>query len=199
MQLLKENIMKLYELILLAAALSMDACAVSICKGLSMRKINYVHALIISLSFGLFQAIMPIIGWFLGTSFERYIVNFDHWIAFTLLAFLGGKMLYETFLGDEECVVKKESLLDLKEVFVLSVATSIDALAAGISLACISEPILRPASLIGVLTFIFCFIGVVIGNRFGSKYKNKAEIAGGVVLILIGTKILLEHLRIINF
>ena len=199
MQLLKENIMKLYEIILLAAALSMDACAVSICKGLSMRKINYVHALIISLSFGFFQAIMPTIGWFLGTSFERYIVNFDHWIAFVLLGFLGGKMLYETFLGDDECVVKKESLLDLKEVFVLSVATSIDALAAGISLACINEPILKSAVLIGTLTFGFCFLGVVIGNKFGAKYKSKAEIAGGVVLILIGTKILLEHLGIINF
>ncbi|MBQ8525548.1 MAG: manganese efflux pump [Clostridia bacterium] len=191
--------MKLYELILLAAALSMDACAVSICKGLSMRRINYAHALIISLSFGVFQALMPTIGWFLGSRFESYIVNIDHWIAFALLAFLGAKMLYETFTDKEEEIVKKESLLDLKEVFVLSVATSIDALAAGITLACLNVNIISSASLIGILTFGFCFIGVIIGNKFGAKYKSKAEIAGGAVLILIGLKILLEHLGIINF
>ena len=191
--------MRTYELILLAAALSMDACAVSICKGLSMRRINYLHALVISLSFGFFQALMPTIGWFLGTRFESYIVNFDHWIAFALLAFLGAKMLYETFTDSDECCEKKESLLDLKEVFVLSVATSIDALAAGITFACVREPILKPVMLIGLLTFGFCFLGVIVGNKFGAKYKSKAEIAGGVVLILIGTKILLEHLGVINF
>lgn len=191
--------MRTYELILLAAALSMDACAVSICKGLSMRRINYLHALVISLSFGFFQALMPTIGWFLGTRFESYIVNFDHWIAFALLAFLGAKMLYETFTDSDECCEKKESLLDLKEVFVLSVATSIDALAAGITFACVREPILKPVMLIGLLTFGFCFLGVIVGNKFGAKYKSKAEIAGGVVLILIGAKILLEHLGIINF
>lgn len=191
--------MRTYELILLAAALSMDACAVSICKGLSMRRINYLHALVISLSFGFFQALMPTIGWFLGTRFESYIVNFDHWIAFALLAFLGAKMLYETFTDCDECCEKKESLLDLKEVFVLSVATSIDALAAGITFACVREPILKPVMLIGLLTFGFCFLGVIVGNKFGAKYKSKAEIAGGVVLILIGAKILLEHLGIINF
>lgn len=191
--------MNLYELILLAAALSMDACAVSICKGLSMRKINYLHALIISLSFGVFQALMPAVGWFLGSRFEKYITNVDHWIAFVLLAFLGAKMLYETFTDKEECVIKKESMLDLKEVFVLSVATSIDALAAGITFACLNVNIVSSVTLIGVLTFAFCFAGVVVGNRFGAKYKSKAEIAGGVVLILIGLKILLEHLGIINF
>ena len=191
--------MRTYELILLAAALSMDACAVSICKGLSMRRINYLHTLVISLSFGFFQALMPTIGWFLGTRFESYIVNFDHWIAFALLAFLGAKMLYETFTDSDECCEKKESLLDLKEVFVLSVATSIDALAAGITFACVREPILKPVMLIGLLTFGFCFLGVIVGNKFGAKYKSKAEIAGGVVLILIGAKILLEHLGIINF
>ena len=191
--------MRTYELILLAAALSMDACAVSICKGLSMRRINYLHALVISLSFGFFQALMPTIGWFLGTRFESYIVNFDHWIAFALLAFLGAKMLYETFTDSDECCEKKESLLDLKEVFVLSVATSIDALAAGITFACVREPILKPVMLIGLLTFGFCFLGVIVGNKFGAKYKSKAEIAGGVVLILIGAKILLEHIGIINF
>lgn len=189
--------MQLYELILISAALAMDACAVSICKGLSMRKLNYVHGLVISLSFGFFQALMPAVGWVLGSRFEKYIVSTDHWIAFILLGFLGTKMLIEAFAQDEE-IIKKESMLDLKELFILSVATSIDALAAGITFACLDVNIISSVLIIGILTFAFCFIGVIVGNKFGSRYKSKAEIAGGTVLILIGLKILLEHLGILS-
>ena len=189
--------MKTYELILLAVALAMDAFAVAVCKGLSMRKINHKYALIIGLFFGFFQALMPTIGWFLGKKFEVYITNFDHWIAFILLAFIGGKMIYECLTEDDNECTACESILDIRELTVLSVATSIDALAAGITFACLDVSIKSSASLIGVITFVLSYIGVAVGNKFGSKYKKKAEFAGGVVLILIGIKILLEHLGVI--
>ena len=189
--------MKTYELILLAVALALDAFAVAVCKGLSMRKINHKYALIIGLFFGLFQALMPTIGWFLGKRFEAYITSFDHWIAFILLAFIGGKMIYECMTEKEEECTSCESILDLKELTVLSVATSIDALAAGITFACLNVNIKSSASLIGIITFALSYIGVAVGNKFGSKYKKKAELAGGIVLILIGGKILLEHLGIL--
>lgn len=191
--------MSLIELIILAVALAMDAFAVSICKGLCMRTVNYRHSVIICLVFGFFQALMPTIGWLLGTRFSMYITEFDHWIAFALLAFIGGKMLYECFTDEEEQSCRIENVLDVKELIILAVATSIDALAAGITLALFPEMnILFSVSLIGIITFFICFAGVIIGNKFGIKYKSKAEIAGGVVLILLGIKILLEHLGIIS-
>lgn len=186
------------EVLLTGIALSMDAFAVAVCKGLNMRKINYNHTLIIALFFGGFQALMPLIGWLLGKQFESYIVSIDHWIAFVLLAFIGGKMIIEALKGDEEecssCIK-----LDIKELFVLSVATSIDALAVGITFALIKVNIWGAITTIGLTTFVLSAIGVLVGNKFGSKYKNKAEFAGGIILCLIGLKILLEHLGIVSF
>lgn len=186
--------MGLIELILLAIGLSMDAFAVAVCKGLNMRKVNYKQMLLIALFFGGFQAIMPLIGWVLGKQFEQYITSVDHWIAFGLLVIIGGKMVWEVFRGEEEetcaCTVK----FDLKELFVLAIATSIDALAVGITFAFLQVTIWMPISLIGITTFGLSIVGVMIGNKFGEKYKSKAELAGGIILILIGFKILFEHL-----
>ena len=187
------------ELFLIGVGLSMDAFAVSVCKGLNMRdKINYKHAGLIALFFGGFQALMPIVGYFLGVNFESLIKSFDHWIAFVLLAFLGGRMIYEavTEKDDEDAA---DGSLKIKELFMLAIATSIDALAVGITFAFLSVNIWSAVSIIGATTFILAFAGVIIGNKFGSRYKSKAEIAGGIILILIGTKILLEHLGIISF
>lgn len=192
-------IMGFIELFLIGVGLSMDAFAVSVCKGLNMRdKINYKHAGLIALFFGGFQALMPIVGYFLGVNFESLIKSFDHWIAFVLLAFLGGRMIYEavTEKDDEEAA---DGSLKIKELFMLAIATSIDALAVGITFAFLSVNIWSAVSIIGATTFILAFAGVIIGNKFGSRYKSKAEIAGGIILILIGTKILLEHLGIISF
>ena len=190
--------MTIFELLLTAIALSMDAFAVAICKGLSVGKIKPKHMLICGLWFGGFQALMPLIGYFLGAAFADYITSFDHWIAFVLLAFLGGRMIYEavTEKDDEEAA---DGSLKIKELFMLAIATSIDALAVGITFAFLSVNIWSAVSIIGATTFILAFAGVIIGNKFGSRYKSKAEIAGGIILILIGTKILLEHLGIISF
>lgn len=192
------------ELLLIGIGLSMDAFAVSVCKGLNMRKINYKHGFIIALFFGGFQAVMPLAGWLLGRSFESYITSFDHWIAFVLLAFIGGKMLFEAIKGDDKpedtpAADNEVARLDIKELFLLAVATSIDALAVGITFAFLKTNIWTSISIIGITTLILSFIGVVIGNKFGNKFEKKAEIAGGAILILIGVKILLEHLGIINF
>lgn len=190
------------ELFLLAVGLSMDAFAVSICKGLKMRKINYSHACIIGAFFGGFQALMPLIGWLLGKQFEKYITSIDHWIAFVLLGIIGGKMVYEALKGEddnEEKDGKENDVLDIKELFILAVATSIDALAVGITFAFLRVSILPSILTIGITTFVLSVIGVAIGNRFGAKYKSKAEVAGGIILILIGLKILLEGLEIISF
>lgn len=189
------------ELFLIGVGLSMDAFAVSVCKGLNMReKINYKHAFIIALFFGGFQALMPAIGYFLGRNFEKYITAFDHWIAFGLLAFIGIKMMIDA-VKEWNCEDKAEDndRLDIKELFMLAVATSIDALAVGITFAFLQVSIGAAVSIIGVTTFVLSIIGVVIGNKFGSRYKSKAELAGGIILVLIGLKILLEHLGIINF
>ncbi len=190
------------ELFMIAIGLSMDAFAVAICKGLNMKKVNYKNTVIIALFFGVFQGVMPLIGWLLGRNFEQYITSIDHWIAFVLLAFIGGNMIREGLKGDDE--VSEEALttleysekLDLKELTVMAIATSIDALAIGITFAFLKVSIVPAVSLIGITTFIISLGGVFIGNYFGVKYKNKAEIAGGVILILIGTKILLSHLGI---
>lgn len=186
------------ELFLIGVGLSMDAFAVSICKGLNMKKINYKHALIIGGFFGGFQALMPFLGWALGSRFEQYIESIDHWIAFILLTFIGGKMVYESIKGGDDEESSHEDKLDLKELFILAVATSIDALAAGVTFAFLEVSIVPSITLIGITTFVISVGGVVIGNRFGSKYKNKAEIAGGIILILIGLKILLEGVGILK-
>ena len=187
------------ELFLMGVGLSMDAFAVSICKGLGMRKVNKKQALVIGLFFGGFQALMPFVGWLLGSQFEKYITSIDHWIAFILLGIIGGKMIVESVKPDKEDdeVKEMDAPLDLKEMFVLAVATSIDALAVGITFAFLNVHIVSAASIIGVCTFLISFAGVKIGNIFGTKYKSKAELAGGVILILLGFKILFEHLHIL--
>ncbi len=185
--------MGLLELVLIALSLSMDAFAVSLGKGMSMDKLNLRNPLVIALFFGGFQAAMPLLGWLLGKQFESYITAVDHWVAFGLLAFIGGKMIFEV-LKKDRCPEECGDTLDLKELFMLAVATSIDALAVGITFSFLHVAIIPAVSLIGVVTFALSFSGVCIGCRFGTKLKSKAELAGGVVLILIGTKILLEHL-----
>ena len=189
--------MQLVEMILIGVSLSMDAFAVSICHGLSMRKFNPRHAGLVGLFFGGFPAIMPVLGWLLGSQFARYIERFDHWVAFLLLAFIGGKMIWEVARGGEDDAEIDDERLDLRRLFVLAVATSIDALAVGISFGVLRVNIAMAAATIGVTTFVICIAGVAVGFRFGSKYKEKAELAGGVMLILIGLKILLEHLGVL--
>lgn len=191
--------MGFFELFLIAVGLSMDAFAVSICKGLKMQRFNVRHAGVIALAFGGFQALMPVIGWFLGKQFESYITGIDHWIAFVLLAVIGGKMAVESFKKEEEVSSKENEKLDVKELLVLAVATSIDALAVGITFAFLQVSIVPAVSLIGVITFVLSAVGVFIGHKFGAKFKSKAELAGGIILILIGLKILLEHLGVISF
>lgn len=164
-----------------------------------MRKINYKQALLIALFFGVFQAIMPIIGWSLGLQFEKYITSIDHWIAFILLGFIGGKMLYDSVTEDPTCPVETVEKIDMKELVMLSIATSIDALAVGITFAFLQVDIVNAVTLIGSITFVLSFLAVAIGNYFGNALQNKAGIAGGIVLMIIGTKILLSHLGIINF
>lgn len=187
------------ELFLIAVGLSMDAFAVSVCKGLNMTKINYRQACIIGGFFGAFQAIMQLIGWALGKQFEQYITSVDHWIAFILLAFIGGKMALEALKGDDGDVkAENADRLNYKELFMLAVATSIDALAVGITFAFLQVSIVPSVLLIGVTTFVLSVIGVAIGNKFGTKYKSKAEFVGGVILVLIGLKILLEGIGIIK-
>lgn len=191
----------LVEFLLLGAGLAMDAFAVSICKGLAMRKVNKKQAVIIALFFGGFQAIMPVIGWLLCKGFQTYIEAFDHWIAFALLAFIGVKMIIETLREKEDDVVIEEMdpPLDMKEMLMLAIATSIDALAVGISLAALDRPIVESAAIIGVVTFVISIIGVYIGNFFGNRYKKRAELTGGIILVLIGVKILCEHMGWIAF
>ena len=187
--------MGIIELILLSIGLGMDAFAVSVCKGISMKKMNWKKACIIGLYFGGFQAIMPVIGYFFGNSFESIITNIDHWIAFILLAIIGAKMIQEAFQKEEE---EYNEDISVKTMLVLSIATSIDALAVGITFAFLKVNLLLAITLIGTITFILSVIGTKIGNRFGDKYKSKAELAGGIILIIIGLKILLEHIGFIN-
>lgn len=188
------------ELFLIGVGLSMDAFAVSVCKGLNMRgKVNLKHTGVIALFFGGFQALMPLIGYFLGIGFEKYITKIDHWIAFLLLGFIGGKMIVEAIKEWNAEDKQEEDKLDIKELTILAVATSIDALAVGITFAFLSVNIWSAISVIGVTTFALSVVGAVIGNKFGSRYKSKAELAGGIILVLMGLKILLEHLGIISF
>ena len=183
--------MDLIELFLIAVGLSMDAFAVSVCKGLAMPKCTFKKAAIVGLWFGGFQALMPAIGYVLGAQFQEAIASIDHWIAFVLLALIGGNMIHEALDNDEE---EADASLNVKAMFLLAVATSIDALAIGITFAFLKVNIIPAVCFIGIVTFIISFAGVKIGNVFGARYKNKAEIVGGIILILLGLKILLEHL-----
>lgn len=185
------------EIFLIGVGLAMDAFAVSICKGLTMKKVRKKYVILIALFFGGFQAFMPLLGWALGKNFEAYITSFDHWIAFILLAIIGGKMLIDGFHGDEEEEQFSEFQLDLKELLMLAIATSIDALAVGITFAFLNYPIMECITIIGCTTFIISFVGVYIGHFFGSKYEHKAEIIGGIILIIIGLKILFEHIGLL--
>ncbi len=189
--------MSLLELFVLAVGLSMDAFAVSVCKGLSTQKIEIRHYLCVGAWFGGFQALMPAIGYLLGSTFEKYITSIDHWVAFVLLCFIGGNMVRESREQDAD---EADSSFGFKTMLVMAVATSIDALAVGITFALLPDVnIVAAVSFIGVTTFALSAVGLKVGNVFGLKYKSKAELAGGVILILIGSKILLEHLGIINF
>ena len=188
--------MGIIELLLLSVGLGMDAFAISVCKGISMKKMDWKKAIIIGLYFGGFQALMPVIGYFLGSAFESLITNIDHWIAFILLGIIGGKMIKD-FFADESDNCNDD--VSFKTMFVLAVATSIDALAIGITFAFLKVNLILAVALIGVITFILAVIGTKIGNRFGDKYQNKAELVGGIILVLLGIKILLEYLNIIKF
>ena len=183
--------MNFIALIFTAFAFSMDAFAVSVCKGLAMPKCTFKKAAIVGLWFGGFQALMPAIGYVLGAQFQEAIASIDHWIAFVLLALIGGNMIHEALDNDEE---EADASLNVKTMFLLAVATSIDALAIGITFAFLKVNIIPAVCFIGIVTFIISFAGVKIGNVFGARYKNKAEIVGGIILILLGLKILLEHL-----
>lgn len=211
------------ELFLTGVGLSMDAFAVAVCKGLGMRRIHWGQAAVIALFFGGFQALMPLVGWAVGSLFSGYITAIDHWIAFGLLVFIGAKMLWDAFHEDEgECVCGRDCAacprrnttdcsdpeaaakapdappLDYRELVMLAVATSIDALAVGVTFAFLGVNIWLAIALIGATTFALSFIGVVVGNQFGSRFERPATIAGGIVLILLGCKILLEHLGILG-
>lgn len=181
-----------FELLSLAVGLSMDAFAVSICKGLSVNRVRPKHMLICGLYFGGFQALMPLIGYLLGVNFRSMIASVDHWIAFVLLSLIGANMLRESFSGDKDENV--DASFGVKTMLLMAVATSIDALAVGVTFAFLEVAIVPAVSFIGITTFVFSAAGVLIGNIFGAKWKKKAEFAGGAILILIGLKILIEHL-----
>ena len=185
--------MDFLELLLIAVGLSMDAFAVSVCKGLSVKKLEPKHALLVGMYFGGFQALMPVLGWLLGSRFESLITRYDHWVAFVLLALIGGNMIRESFSKEEEL----NDDFGVKTMLLLAVATSIDALAVGITFSFLEQPILPAAGTIGVTTFLLSAAGIYIGRAFGARWKSRAELAGGVILILIGLKILLEHLGIL--
>ncbi len=186
--------MGLIEVFLIGIGLAMDAFAVSICKGLSMKKMEWKKAYIIGLYFGVFQALMPVIGYLLGIGFEDKITSIDHWLVFILLTFIGCNMIKDSFKKNDK---DADENIDFRTMLILSIATSIDALAVGITFAFFNVNIFLAISIIGIVTFAISTIGVKIGNVFGDKYESKAEIAGGIILILIGLKILLEHLGIL--
>lgn len=189
--------MSFIELLLIAAGLSMDAFAVSVCKGLASRQASTKELLCVGLWFGGFQALMPAVGYLLGSAFERYITAFDHWAAFLLLGFIGGNMIYDSIKGNT-CEISKDSC-SFRTMLPLAVATSMDALAVGITFALLPDVnIVAAVSLIGAITFLLSGIGLKMGNAFGLRYKAKAEFAGGLILILMGSKILLEHLGILD-
>ena len=184
--------MSLFSLFLLAVGLSMDAFAVAVCKGLATPKITLKKACVVGLWFGAFQALMPTLGYLVGYRFQEKITAIDHWIAFVLLVFIGANMIRESFSKEEE---DANASLAFKEMLLLAIATSIDALAVGVTFAFLPDiPILPAVSFIGVITFLLSALGMKVGNVFGTKYKARAELVGGIILILIGSKILIEHL-----
>ena len=187
--------MGLLELFLVAVGLSMDAFAVAVCKGLALRKVNWRQMALVGLWFGGFQALMPLLGYFVGVQFKDQITFIDHWIAFALLAVIGGNMVWESFSKEEEC---PDASLNVKAMLPMAIATSIDALAVGVGFAFLDVNIGAAVSFIGVITFLLSMVGVKVGSLFGAKYKSKAELVGGVILILLGLKILLEHLGVLG-
>lgn len=190
--------MSVAELFLIGVGLSMDAFAVSVCQGLCMPRLNLRHGVVIALFFGGFQALMPFVGWVMGSQFSEYIQQFDHWVTFLLLGFIGGNMIREAVTPEEEeatCSISER--LDYKRLFLMSVATSIDALAVGVTFAFLDVSIFPAITIIGCTTFGLSLVGVVVGVFFGAKYKKRAELSGGIILVLLGCKILLEHLGIL--
>lgn len=189
------GIMGIFTMASIGVGLAMDAFAVSICQGLKMIKVNKKYAVIIALFFGIFQAMMPLIGYVIGVQFESYITSIDHWIAFILLGFIGFNMIKESREKEEidECIYR----LDYKELTMMAIATSIDALAVGVAFAFLNVNVLMAVSIIGIITFGLSLIGVLLGHTLGMKFKSNAEMFGGIVLIIIGLKIILEHLNII--
>ena len=187
------------ELLLIGVGLSMDAFAVAICQGLSMTKIRWGHALTVGLYFGGFQALMPFIGWMLGSQFAGRIQRYDHWIAFILLVLIGGNMIREALSDGEDEEAAVGAGVDHKKLFFMAVATSIDALAVGVTFAFLDTAILPAISTIGCTTFCISVAGVAVGCWFGARYKKRAEVTGGAILVLLGIKILLEHLGLIAF
>lgn len=187
--------MNILEIFIIAVGLSMDAFAVSICKGLSVQKLKPKHMLLVGVYFGGFQALMPLLGYFLGKQFEWLITSVDHWIAFGLLVLIGANMIKESFDKSDEV----NDSFSVKSMLLLAVATSIDALAVGVTFAFLDVQIVPAIAIIGTTTFVLSVIGIKVGNVFGAKFKSKAELAGGIVLVLMGIKILLEHLGVINF
>ena len=183
--------MSLTELFIIAVGLSMDAFAVAVCKGLAMRQMSWRGALIVGLYFGGFQAAMPLAGYLLGSGFSNSISSYDHWIAFILLAVIGGNMIKEGLSGPDEC---PDASLDVKNMTLLAIATSIDALAVGVSMAFMNVPVLASAVVIGVVAFVLSLVGGLVGKRLGGLFQRRAELVGGLVLIAIGVKILIEHL-----
>ncbi len=190
--------MGLLELFLIGIGLSMDAFAVAVCKGLNMHRFKTGHAIVIACFFGGFQALMPLIGWFLGSQFESYITSIDHWIAFVFLCFIGANMIKESLHEEDQEMENGNEKLNVKELVILAIATSIDALAVGITFAFLKIEIIPAITLIGCTTFVLSMLGVMIGYNFGARFQNKAQFAGGVILILIGLKILLEHLGLLG-
>lgn len=187
------------ELFLIGVGLSMDAFAVAVCKGLSMREIDKKGTLVIGLYFGFFQALMPLLGWAIGNRFAVYVNAVAHWITFGLLAFIGGGMIKEVLSGEEDAEEETAFRLDHKELFMLAIATSIDAFAVGVTFAFEGVNAWEAVGIIGVTTFFLSMIGVLVGNRFGHKYEAKAQLAGGIVLVLIGLKQVLSHFGLMPF
>ena len=187
--------MGLFEIIFIGIGLAMDAFAVSVCKGLSLKKVSLKRSCTIAGYFGAFQAIMPTLGFMFGGAFQGLIINYDHWVAFILLAIIGIKMIKDAIadLNDDE----KNDDISVKTMLILAIATSIDALAVGVTFSVFKIDILKAVSIIGIVTFVLSLIGVKIGKRFGDKLERKAEVFGGIILIIIGVKILIEHLGII--
>lgn len=197
--------MTFIEILLIAIGLSMDAFSVSICKGLTTKRFSWRMALVCGLWFGGFQALMPIVGYLLGVQFQEFVDAYDHWIAFGMLFLIGANMIREAIRGDEDESSQKgmtkqsSNSLGFKTMLFLAIATSIDALAIGVSFACIEANIVKAVAVIGIVTFLFSVAGVKIGNVFGRKFEKTATVIGGIILILIGLKILLEHLGMISF